>query len=143
MPDPLLEKRGLEIEYSKAQRSAAFYGAEIWREENFIFLKCKNQHQDTLLARIDCKGYPENPPDVTFLDPSTKLLTTDIKFWPSELGPLKSGGEYGICLAGTRAYAEHHGTLGGGYGLGKLVEIVILCCCGQKSALLGAYNKRR
>lgn len=135
MPDPFLQQGNLESDYQKARCSAEFYGAGLWREDSFVFLECQNQQGQTLLARIDCHGYPETLPEVTFLDPSTKKPSQERMFWPGSIGPLKSSGGFGICLAGTRAYAEHHGTNSTRHSLSNLVEIVILCCRGQVQAL--------
>lgn len=135
MPDPFLSDHYFESEYVSSQRAGEFYGAAVWREGYYVFLQCRDRQQRTLLARIDCHGYPEELPEVTFLDPLTKKPSSDRKFWPACLGPIESSRGFGICLAGTRAYAEHYRSDRTRHRLSNLVEILILCCQGHSQSL--------
>jgi len=143
MPDPFLSEYCFEREYVSSQRVGEFYGAKVWREGNFVFLQCGDQQQRTLLARIDCYGYPADLPEVTFLDPATMKPSTEKKFWPPGLSPIKSSRGFGICLAGTRAYEEHHRGDRTRYSLSSLVEILILCCHGNRQRLSYSYGTKK
>jgi hypothetical protein len=135
MPDPLLHSYELHSQYLSAKEVAEFYSAKLWQEGSFIYLECEDQGHRKLLARIDCRGYPKNLPEPAFVDPSNKEPALDTKFWPTGLGYIGSSSGIGICMAGTRAYAEHHGLTGLHYSMRQLVEILILFCRGKIAEL--------
>ena len=85
MPDPFLqqfEEFDLDADMRDAEHTARFFGASLRRERNFVFLECKNQQGRTLVARIDCTGYPQKPPPFVFVNPSTHMPSANRADWP-------------------------------------------------------------
>jgi hypothetical protein len=135
MPDPLLTQPDFEQDYQTSERIAEFYGVSIHRQNQLVFLDCRNEGSRVLHARIDCTNYPGKPPDVTFLNPLTRRPTTERHFWPSGVSPIGRPGVGGLCLAGTATYQKYHQTGMSRQSLYTLVELVILCCKGQAAKL--------
>jgi len=133
MPDPLLSLSTLAEDFAQAQRVAKWFGASLTCGNRFVFLECAGKDGRRLLARIDCSGYPQQPPLVEFLDPqeSDRLRAGASKnraHWPSNHGPIERNGRYYLCLAGTRSYHFLHPEPGYVMGLGHLVAVLALAC---------------
>jgi hypothetical protein len=139
MPDPLLNQLDFNTDYENSLCVAEFYGVRIRREDRYVFLDCRTKSGQKMLARIDCRSYPEGLPDITFLNPMTGRPTEDIQFWPRGIGKMKGPRESGICIAGTATYAKYHPDKSAlvKHNLTELVEIVILCCNGETRRLQG------
>jgi len=97
-----------------------------------VFLECKNEQGRTLVARLDCTGYPHKPPRFVFVDPSTHMPSAKRADWPLE--PAPGGGKGGplhICMRAPMSYTESFGTIVPRYSLCQLVEVLILLSKGQ------------
>ena len=130
MPDPFLQYCDFDLEYERCVQAAEFHQASVWRQERHLFLKCEESGGRTFLARIDCNGYPDELPEVTFLNPASKQPTADLTLWPPCLPPIQGPEGLGACVNGTRTYAMHHLESFVKHGICVLVENLILCCRG-------------
>lgn len=131
MPDPLLDKFDFDADYSNCQRTASFYGATLRRDGAFVYIECGNLRGRTLLARIDCSGYPVRQPTFVFLNPSTKMVSANRAHWPTDPAPRQTSAGLRICMSVPVSYVEGYGTLVPRYSLAQLVEVLILLCRGQ------------
>jgi hypothetical protein len=135
MPDPLLSLSTLADDFDQAQRVAGWFGASLSRVNEVVFLECSGSSGQSMLARIECSGYPQQPPLVEFLDPKvTDRLrmggSSNPAHWPPGHGPMPQNGGYHLCLAGTRSYRLFHPDPGYVMGLGHLVSVLALACKG-------------
>jgi len=135
MPDPLLSLSTLADDFAQAQRVAGWFRASLSRLNEIVFLEYAGSIGQSLLARIDCSGYPQQPPLVEFLDPAVpdRLRASGSRnaaHWPSGHGPMERNGGYHLCLAGTRSYRLFHPDPGYVMGLGHLVSVLALACQG-------------
>ena len=136
MPDPLLSFSTLADDFAQPRRVAGWFGAFLGRQGDFILLECPGKDGQSMLARIDCTGYPQQPPLVEFLDPQApdRLRaggSRNRSHWPPGHGPIERNGQYHLCLAGTRSYRLFHPDPGYVMGLGHLVSVLALVCKGS------------
>ena len=132
MPDPLLGGLlSFEESLAHARRVAGWFGASLTHEGRLVFLECLGAQGRPLLARIDCEGYPAQPPLVEFLDPLApdriKACASDQRaHWPCSPGPIQRLGRFYLCLAGTRSHPLFHPRASSVIGLGHLVAVLAL-----------------
>ena len=148
MPDPLLTEKELEVAFGRARTVAERFNVSLSCQGSFVFLECRDAAGGSMLARIDCEGYPMQPPDVAFLDPAVGKRvdapgSSDRAHWPKGHGPLQRNGTVGLCLAGTRTYLQAHSDPGFVLSLSELVVTLAMCCQGRARELLGQSGRRK
>ena len=139
MPDPLLSKLGLSKEIEKAKQIAERYGAVISSQDQYVFLETKNSASCMMLARIDCKNYPDEL-DVDFLDPKSAnrvsaKVSNNPEHWPKSPNPIKKGDRFHLCLVGIKSYLLFHHDPGFVLPLHDLIRTLILWCRGKSQLL--------
>jgi hypothetical protein len=132
-----------EAELAAAKRVAEFYGVNVARENRSVFLEFRTGQADPLVARLECTGYPQQPPDLVFLDPQTKAVSARKEHWPPNTSLIKRNGELRLCLPGTRWFERTHGNRGTrkDRSLARILEVLALCCAGQSRALTGGLRR--
>lgn len=140
MPDPLLMNLQLDADFEQMVADLSRFDAALSRDEQFVFLECHDPSGHQILARIDCRGYSLQPPDVQFLDPAEGMRidarpSLNVNHWPRNPPPLNRNGALHLCLAGTRSYLLFHGDPGYALSLNRLVPILVLWCQGQGALL--------
>jgi len=136
MTDPLLVDLKLNADFARAVAEVRRFGCALSRADEFVFLECRDPSGQPMLARIDCRGYPLQPPDVRFLDPAEgKRIdarpSVNVNHWPRNPPPLNRSGALHLCLAGTRSYLLLHSDPGCVLTLNRLIPTLVLWCQGQ------------
>ena len=140
MPDPLLVKARFEGDFGKAATTARRLGARLSHDGLIVFLECQGPGARQMLARIDCRGYAFQPPDVQFLNAAGGHRTdapasANMTDWPSNPPPIKRNSKLQLCLAGTKSYIQLHGDPGFVPTLSRLVGTLALWCRGHARML--------
>ncbi len=136
MPDPLLLTARFEEDFERAKAFARRLGGILSYDGPCVFLECCGCQGQPMLARINCLGYPLEPPDVEFLKPGDGkqiglASSTDQRDWPMHVPIIPRDNRLHLCLAGTRSFRLLHGNAGQIPTLSQLVGTLILCCRGE------------
>ncbi len=139
MPDPLLEIADFNTEYAEVARIAGFYDARVWQEGHYVFLELPSPGNRRLLAKLECQGYPAIAPDLVFLDPGTRAVSTQPNDWPPHSPVHAWNGSLHLCVPGTRWFEMTHSHRGSrkDRSLTRLLEVLALCCAGHAQVLAG------
>lgn len=101
----------LQSDIETLQRQGSRYGFEVELQGSVVVARLRARDGRTYALRLQCDGYPVEPPSVRFVDPDT--LAEEVPgAWPNDgnqfFKPHYQPNLPLICIPGTREYALTH-----------------------------------